>query len=600
MTTRRPVTRVLVAMLCLALATLGAPAHAETPAAAAAARLIHEAALPVTMRDGTILRAHVFRAAGATAQPVILAFTPYAIQELLPRARYFAAHGYVFVAVSSRGRGDSDGEFAPFTEWDGRDAADAIAWAAALPGSNGAVGMWGGSYLGYAQWAAAGERPAALRTIVPAAAVFPGVDYPMWRNVKMSYLFQWLAALQGRSDWFDTAFDDDAWADAVRAQRTAGRPFADLAPRSGQRADVARSWLDAPEWGSRWRAATASDAALAQLDLPVLSITGQFDGDQRGALAHHARLLAANPRAASRSVLLIGPWNHSGTRTPGEIMAGERVDAESVLDMNALHKAWYDWTLKDGPRPALLGDALVYFTLGTGRWQHARGLSSLDSGQWFQPTSRRGDPTATTRPGLLDRAAAPPARLSYVLDTRTSGLRNPIGFEAVPSDTRDVDVLDGDGLVFDTASFDSALELTGLPRFTAWISSTRVDGDVYASLLVVAPDGRAKRIGFDMQRLRHRNGTDRSDPMPRGVPQRVEFDGFGFVSRRVEPGARLRLVLHSNAPAYLEHNYAGGGTVAHELAADGGPQRITLHQGHGHRSAVFLPLRPLRSSESER
>ncbi len=197
----------LVALIVACSLAFSAAAVAVEPIGPNAAKLIHDADMAVMAGDGTRLSAHVFRPESDTPLPVILSFTPYAVQELLPRARYFAAHGYVFVAVSARGRGDSEGAFEPFSARDGNDAADAIAWAAAQPWSNGRVGMWGGSYLGYSQWAASGHRPPALRTIVPAAAVFPGVDYPGWGRVNLTYQFQWLQALQGRSDWFDTAFD---------------------------------------------------------------------------------------------------------------------------------------------------------------------------------------------------------------------------------------------------------------------------------------------------------------------------------------------------------------------------------------------------------
>lgn len=574
-----------LALVCGAMGT--SVARASQPASVANENLVHEADLAVTARDGTRLSAHVFRPEAEGPLPVILSFTPYAVQELLPRARFFAAHGYVFVAVSSRGRGDSEGAFEPFSARDGSDAADAIGWAAAQPWSNGRVGMWGGSYLGYSQWAAAGHRPPALRTIVPAAAVFPGVDYPGWGRVNLTYQFQWLQALQGRSDWFDTAFDDAGWAEATRAQRREGRAFADLAARSGTRASIARAWLAATP--ADWSKAAPSDAALAALDIPVLTITGQFDGDQRGALAHHARWLRAQGGESNNSFVLIGPWDHGGTRTPRETMAGQAVDPQSVIDMNALHLAWYDWTLKDGPRPAFLADHLTYFVLGTGDWRSAPSLATLDGGRtYFLAKGRDG------RGALADRAAS--ATFRYRLDTRTAALANPIGFEPLPGDLSDVAALDGDGLVFETAPLDKAMDLIGIPRFSAWIASSRPDGDIFASLIAVTPDGTRTRIGFDVVRLRHRNGDAREELMQPGRFGEVRFDRFGFVARRLAAGTRLQLALHSNPSAIFEMNYAGGAVVAEETATDVGEQIITIRQTQKQPAALFLPLRPATGS----
>lgn len=542
--------------------------------APARAALVHEADRAVIARDGTRLSAHLFRSDDPAPKPVILAFTPYAVQELLPRARFFAENGYVFVAVSARGRGDSDGAFEPFSARDGPDAADAIAWAAAQPFSNGKVGMWGGSYLGYAQWAAAGQRPPALKTIVPAAAVFPGVDYPAWRGVRLAYQFQWLAALQGRSDWFDTVFDDAAWGEAVKAQRVEGRAFADLAARSGTRADIARRWLAATP--ADWQTSVGADSALGGLDIPVLSITGQFDGDQRGALAHVRRLLAANPAAAANSYTVIGPWDHGGTRTPRDVMAGEAVDPQSILDMNALHLAWYDWTLKDGPKPAFLKDQLVYLTLGSGEWQSAPSLEAFDAGISLHPA----------RGGMLAQGADP-GTFRYRLDTRRLGTANPIGFEAAPADTQDIDALGDDGLIFDSAPSPGPMILAGFPRLTAWLSTSRRGGDVFASLLLVTPDGKARRIGFDVARLERPAGRA-------AQPTQVLFDALGFVARKVPAGSRIRLVFHSDPPGFLEANPGNGGDVAKDPLANGGPQTISLHQEPGRPTSLFLPLVPER------
>lgn len=561
------------------------------------ASLTHEADLAVMAQDGTRLSAHAFYTPpeglkDLEPRPVILAFTPYSIPALLPRARFFAANGYVFVAVSARGRGDSEGEFAPFSERDGQDAADAIAWASEQQWSNGQVGMWGGSYLGYSQWAALGHKPPALKTIVPAAAVYPGIDYPAWDEVNLTYQFQWLAALQGRLDWFETAFDDAAWAEATHAQRRDGSSFADLAKRSGARREIAEQWLTTEI--SEWQKSVPSDAALSETDIPVLSITGQFDSDQRGALAYHRRLEAAHGGAFEHGYVLIGPWDHGGTRTPRKIQAGQIVDDGSVIDMNALHLAWYDWILKDGPKPVLLPDHFNYFVLDTGEWKSAESITAVDDGITLH--------LGTNEYGAQTLADAPiEADFRYTLDTRTAGLVNPIGFEQLPGDVRDLDVLNTDGLVFDAAPLEQPMDLVGLPRFSAWVSTSRPDGDVFASLLVIDAEGHRTRVGFDVVRLRHetennRDANDRLVADPQIGSERyihVHFDKLGFVARRLDVGDRLQLALHSNPPKFIEMNFGGGGVVAHETIADGGEQIITIRQNPDMPATLFLPLKLL-------
>lgn len=126
--------------------------------------------------------------------------------------------------------------------------------------------------------------------------------------------------------------------------------------------------------------------------------------------------------------------------------------------------------------------------------------------------------------------------------------------------------------------------LAGFPRLSARLSTSRPGGDVFASLLLVAPDGKSTRIGFDVARL------ERPACAP-ATPREVVFDALGFVARRVPAGSRFRLALHSNPPAFLEANPGNGGDVARDRLANGGPQTISLHHAPGQPTILFLPLR---------
>ena len=129
----------------------------------------------VKMRDGLELSADVYRPEGKERFPVILSRTPYnksaGGKDALDRVRYFVTRGYVVVVMDVRGRGDSDGKFTPWRD-EGPDGYDAIEWCAHQPWSDGKVGTFGGSYLGYNQWMAAVEQPPHLQAMV--ALVTPG------------------------------------------------------------------------------------------------------------------------------------------------------------------------------------------------------------------------------------------------------------------------------------------------------------------------------------------------------------------------------------------------------------------------------------------
>ncbi|VTU41493.1 Cocaine esterase (plasmid) [Variovorax sp. PBS-H4] len=154
---------------------------------------------PIPTRDGTVLRANVYRPQGAGPWPVILCAHPYGKDNLptrngkgwklspqframrqtspvrfspytsweAPDPAYWTAHGYVVVNADLRGSGTSDGIGTLLSAQEGRDVADIIQWSAEQPWSTGDVGMLGVSYLAISQYAGAAERPPALRCIAP-------------------------------------------------------------------------------------------------------------------------------------------------------------------------------------------------------------------------------------------------------------------------------------------------------------------------------------------------------------------------------------------------------------------------------------------------
>jgi uncharacterized protein len=116
------------------------------------------------MRDGVTLRADVYRPKTNGKFPVLLVRTPYDKQWILGFGLKGAARGYVVIAQDVRGRYESEGEWYPFQN-ESQDGYDTVEWAAALPYSNGKVGMFGGSYVGATQYLAAIAKPPHLAGI---------------------------------------------------------------------------------------------------------------------------------------------------------------------------------------------------------------------------------------------------------------------------------------------------------------------------------------------------------------------------------------------------------------------------------------------------
>lgn len=155
--------RVLAGAL-LACVVLAAPASAWQPDPATYG-VGSQLNLPVTMSDGTVLRANVYyptdAKTGAEAGgpfPVILTQTPYGKDNSefsalgAGASDYLVQRGYIDVTVDVRGTGGSQGEWGLFDPIQGHDGATLVNWAAGLPRSTGDVGLLGPSYLGINQF----------------------------------------------------------------------------------------------------------------------------------------------------------------------------------------------------------------------------------------------------------------------------------------------------------------------------------------------------------------------------------------------------------------------------------------------------------------
>ena len=93
------------------------------------------------MRDGTLLRADVYRPEGPGTFPVLVNRTPYdkrvAQGITYQHPAWYARQGYVVVVQDSRGRWASEGDWYPFLH-EAQDGFDTVEWAARLPGA----GAW--------------------------------------------------------------------------------------------------------------------------------------------------------------------------------------------------------------------------------------------------------------------------------------------------------------------------------------------------------------------------------------------------------------------------------------------------------------------------
>ena len=547
----------------------------------------------IPLRDGVQLNATVYtpRAQKAPA-PCIFTLTPYISQSYHDRGVYFAAHGFPFLTVDVRGRGNSEGQFDPLLQ-EAHDGYDVVEWLAKQPYCNGKVSMWGGSYAGYDQWATAKELPPHLATIVPVASPYAGLDFPMQGNIFAPYDMQWLTLVSGRTSQEVIFGDGLFWGSWYERWFESGTPFKQLDTFVGHPSDIFQRWVQHPHADAFWDSYNPTAEQYARLALPILTITGSYDGNQPGALAHYRQHMAhASAEARARHYLIIGPWDHAGTRTPRAEVGGLKFAAASLLDLPALHLQWYAWTMQEGPKPEFLRKPVAYYVMGAERWRYADTLESvtsesrpyfLDSTSNATDVFAAGSLGADSARGKPDHYVYDPRDLSYAHHEATTDQSDLTDQEAILTQK-------GKLLVYHTAPFVRDTEVSGSFKLSAWIGIDQPDTDFAVAVYEIRPDGTSIVLTSDVLRARYRESAREPKLINTRAPLKYDFEHFMFVSRQIGKGSRLRLVLSPVNSILLEKNYNAAGEVAAESMQDARPVTVTLYHDRAHPSALYVPI----------
>ena len=570
--TRRAAALLSVASMVSTLAVLGTsvvPITAEAVPAeslAEAAKVDWQWLVRIPLRDGVQLSATVYRPAGLKEpRPCLFTLTPYNRQSYHDRGMYFASHGYPFLTVDVRGRGDSGGQFRPLIQ-EGDDGYDIVEWLAAQPYCNGKVSMWGGSYAGYDQWATASRLPPHLATIVPVAAPTAGVDFPARNNMFAPYDVQWLTFTSGHASQ-DHLFGDDAfWVGTYLRWTESGTAYRALDRFVGNPLPTFQEWVAHPELDSYWDAYNPTAEQYARIGFPILTITGMYDDDQPGALAHYRRHMgAASSEARKRHYLVIGPWDHPGTRTPKQEFIGLKFGPDSLVDLPQLHLDWYRYAMEAGPLPQFLKKTVAYYVSGAERWRYADSLAAvtaearpyyLDSeGNTARDLYNSGRLVANRKGrGRPDQYLYDPADRSLARKEAQSNLESVLDSTRLLSNKAQV--------VYLSVPFETDEEVSGFFRFGAWLSINQPDTDFVVTVSEVGIDGVITRLSSDVMRARYRESARAQKLVTTADPLYYDFDHFTFGSRLVRKGCRLLLTLSAANSLFDQKNYNSGREVS--------------------------------------
>jgi len=525
-------------------------------------------AVPMTARDGTTLMNFVARPVGDGPFGVVLERTPY-LRTDKANGEFWASRGYIYVKQDLRGRGGSGGVL-DMNAMQEQDGYDAVEWAAALPGSNGKVGMIGRSNPGLYCWYAAIARPPHLATIAPAVATADPLRLVPYIDMVFSpTIVPWLCMTAVKETLSDVSNVDEVRAfnhlPVIESAQLAGCP----------RPQFWDDWFNHQKDDDYWRALSI-ERRLDRVQVPVLGIAGWHD-DARGTIRNFVVMNGLSHHPPLRVVMDAGA--HKGI----DYVNGD-FGPKGRIDHRALQLRWFDHYLKGLANGVDSEAPLDLFVIGDNTWRQEREWP-LARTVWADFYLRKGGVLDTVAPGSEDADQYrydPGDPTPYLVDARELELNINEDYQAVHAQRKDL-------LTYTTAPLEKDTEITGPMTASLWASTNARDTDWNVMILHVYPDGRAVRIQDGVARARFRNGFDRPSLLNPGEVNRYDID-LWFTSMVIPAGHRIRVSVASSAFPKYDRNLNTGGDNERDTKYVPAQQRI-FHDAR-HPSHVRLPLIP--------
>ncbi len=553
--------------------------------------VVTERDVAVTMRDGVVLRANVFRPDRGGPYPVLVMRTPYG-KRSGGVDRYVKA-GYIVVSQDARGRYASDGKWESFVRFethDGEDGYDTVEWAARLPGSTGKVGTFGASYNAFLQWRLAPLRPPSL--VAMAAFSIPAryTDLEGPGTIRPGRRMHWWVTnmapdMRRKTDRPGTHTNGEMrklWNAGDSKNWLYFLPWLDLPQGAFEdETEFVQYWLKHPHTDP-WKL----HEGVPEIAVPNLDIIGWYDHCNGDMLLNRAMMNEAKTEIARNgSRTIIGPWAHVGRGATG--YGKVKFGPNARLDPVAMELRWFDYWLK-GKQNGIDKTAPVrIFITGDNQWRDEQQWPLERAKEKILYLTSDGQANTPTGDGKLVAGKPETARqdeFTYDPTDPVPSLHGPSLFQ-IPTDQRPL-ANRQDILVYQTEPLDERIEVTGNPVVELYAASSAPDTDFFVRLIDVAPDGMERDVSMGMVRARYRHGLDKPSLIEPGKVVQYTIR-MNATSNAFLPGHRLRLdVTSSDFPNYdRNHNTAADQNADAELKT----VEQTVHHGGEYATKVILP-----------
>ncbi len=496
----------------------------------------------VPTRDGVKLATEVFLPEGGKPGqkfPAIVVRTCYGKSRDMYRCTHWVNRGYAFVIQDVRGRSDSDGELVPFY-YERNDAYDLFDWIVSQEWSDGNIGMWGASYLGYTTTAAATSGHPNLKTAISEVNV--GSPFFMDTVRRGGAVCSWPALCWGLGQSVSNRVNYDVFGGVtvVPEEAVKIRPLKDIPIKTiGKRSRIWEIWGSHYHYDDFWK---QCDNTLhgKNVKIPMLIISGWHDGDAMG-VQETWRFLTAYDTPGRR--IIIGPWPHQ-LNAFRDCRSIEYGDNAIDYDFDTRTIRWFDRYLKNIPNGEDKKPRATYYVGGKGenKWYYSDDWSPTETivtELYFhsggKANSMHGDGCLVTTPAKGHRFD------SYVYDPENTGSSEGSFEPTVLNELHSRQ----DCLVYDSPVLAEPVAVAGNLSAEFYASSSAVDTDFFVCVSDVDEEGVARQVSKNCIRAEFRNWPE--EPSSLLTPGKVEkyhiylhFAGYVF-----EPGHKIRVDISS-------------------------------------------------------
>ncbi|MFN3773466.1 MAG: CocE/NonD family hydrolase [Cloacibacterium normanense] len=509
-------------------------------------------------------------------EATILVNTIYPSLDDINDQKEMASYGYNSIYVYPRGKYISSGKVQPFKN-EAEDLYNIINWIVKQPWSNGKVGMYGGSYLGFSQWAATKTIHPALKTIIPQASVGIGtMDFPMNNSIFSSYSLRWLNYITNNK-MLDSSFnDEDKWNSTYKKWYESGEAFNKLDSIAGKKNEIFQQWLEHPSLDNYWKKMAPYKKEFHKINIPILTITGYYDSDQLGALHYYKNHLKYNKNA--NHYIIIGPYDHSGAQ--GYIkneLKGYTIDSIANIDIQKISFEWFDYILKNKQKPLFLKDKINYQVMGTNEWKNTNSIKNFEK-KTLKFYIQSPNELTTEKKQNKDFS-------SVIIDFKNRSDADELIKQT--NNVLDSIIYHSNAITFSSKSLEYPIEFTGNFVGNLKFSINKKDVDLYMKLYEQNKEGKYFLLSTYYGRASYAKNPEKRKLLQEDKEINLTITNNEFVSKKLEKGSKLVLILGVLKSPFMEINYGTGKEVSKETIKDGSdPLIIKLY----HNSFIEIPF----------